>query len=345
MLITGRFGDVLAHVETTRGSDWGRSCVHRAKFLDELIKLVPEGTIEFSRCLKDIQHMPNGVELLFEDGTKACASAVICADGIKSCGRRILLGESDPNVRAVFTGGYVYRSLIPREVAVKTVAGEAAVNGTIYCGYGGYIITYPVEHGRLVNMVANKHREGVWHNDEWVLPGSREDMLKDFEGWGKPILRLLDEVKDPSLWAIFDSPPVDSFCKGRICLIGDAAHASSPHQGAGAAMAFEDAYIMSGLLGGLEQHDIVELVFEAFDEVRRPRSQKLVATSRTAELVYGFLHEGILDHLDKVKQNIETRWNWLWNVDLPAELERAKKIVWGRQSVGVWMHRDVQRNI
>jgi salicylate hydroxylase len=135
VLTIDRFGDVLSHVETTTSSAWGRSCVHRAKFLDELSKLIPEETAEFSKCLVDIHETMTGVCLSFKDGTTASASAVICSDSTKSCGRRVLLGRSDPNANALFTDEYVYRSLTPRDIAIKTVGQEAATYGTIYCGY------------------------------------------------------------------------------------------------------------------------------------------------------------------------------------------------------------------
>jgi salicylate hydroxylase len=153
-------------------------------------------------------------------------------------------------------------------------------------------------------------------------------MLK--EGWDNPILGLLQEGKDPSPWGIFDSPPLDSLFKGNACLIGDAAHASSLHQGAGAAMASDDAYIWSGLLGSLGRGDSFGLAFKAFDQVRRSRAQKLVKASRCAGLVYRFSDECIGENLEKSRMNIETRWSWIWNVDLPGELERAKPISQGK---------------
>lgn len=54
------------------------------------------------------------------------------------------------------------------------------------------------------------------------------------------------------MWALFDHPPAKTYYKGRMCLSGDAAHASAPHQGAGAGMALEDAYIMSSLLSAVQ---------------------------------------------------------------------------------------------
>jgi len=69
------------------------------------------------------------------------------------------------------------------------------------------------------------------------------------------------------------------------------------------------------------------VAFEAFDQVRRPRAQKLVATSRAAGLVYGFSDQSISDDLEKLQRDIETRWTWIWNLDLARELDRAKQLV------------------
>jgi salicylate hydroxylase len=146
----------------------------------------------------DIHETTTGICLSFEDGTTASAAAVICSDGIRSGGRRLLLGWSDPNANAVFTGEYVYHSLIPIAIAIKTVGKETATNGTIYCGYGGSIITYPVGRGQLVNMVADRQMTGgAWEDEARVTPGTREDMLDDFDSWGKPISGRLQEEKDP----------------------------------------------------------------------------------------------------------------------------------------------------
>lgn len=152
-------------------------------------------------------------------------------------------------------------------------------------------------------------------------------MLEDFAGWGRPIKQLLRKIKDTSRWALFDAPHATTYYNGQICLIGDAAHASTPNQGAGAGMAYEDAYILSSLLGQAESPHQISKAFQAFDAVRRPRTQRLVATSRSAGALYEFCHEGIGADLAKLKENVATRHLWIWEVDLPAEVERAKKIM------------------
>jgi salicylate hydroxylase len=69
----------------------GRSCVHRAKFLDEMIQLVPDGIAKFNKRMVDMRQDTKGVQVFLDDGTTMCASAVIACDGIKAlCGRSSL---------------------------------------------------------------------------------------------------------------------------------------------------------------------------------------------------------------------------------------------------------------
>lgn len=239
-----------------------------------------------------------------------------------------MLGHESPEAEPVFAKEYAYRTLLDRSLADQILTSDLAGNGNIYCGRGAYIITYPVDKGRLVNVVAIRRKDdGVWEEGEWLAPCPRENMLRDFENWGAPLQRLVSEIADTKQWALFDAPDARTYCSGRICLVGDAAHASTPNQGAGAGMAFEDAYVLSILLGRISETENIRDVFQAFDSVRRPRTQKLVATSRSAGEVYELVHEGVGDDLVKVKQNLDSRHAWIWTEDLPAEVERAMEFM------------------
>lgn len=130
----------------------------------------------------------------------------------------------------------------------------------------------------------------------------------------------------PNVSARFDHLPAATFTKGRICLLGDSAHASTPHQGAGAGMALEDAYVLSNLLGSIHKSSDIERAFKAYDAVRRPRAQKLVVTSREAGTVYEFEADATGDDPLAIKADLDTRWDWIWGEDLPKELEEARKI-------------------
>ncbi len=90
---------------------------------------------------------------------------------------------------------------------------------------------------------------------------------------------------------------------------------------------------MSNVLGQLKSVDEIERAFHAYDAVRRLRSQKVVATSRDAAKIYEFEDEKLGTDLDMIKQTLETRYNWIWNVDLPHQLKKAQDIMETRVSL------------
>jgi salicylate hydroxylase len=69
-------------------------------------------------------------------------------------------------------------------------------------------------------------------------------------------------MERPDVWALWDDPPASTYYKGRAALLGDAAHTTTPNQGAGAGMAIEDAYILGALLGGSNSADEIEAAFD-----------------------------------------------------------------------------------
>ena len=129
----------------------------------------------------------------------------------------------------------------------------------------------------------------------------------------------------PDQWALFEQQPAQTYYIGPIAIMGDAAHGSTPHQGAGAGMAVEDAFIMCSLLEdrGIKTSADIPRAFAAFDHIRRPRSQKVVETSHEAGELYGF--EGPQgENIEKIKEDLQTRYRWIWEEDLEKELDLAK---------------------
>lgn len=93
--------------------------------------------------------------------------------------------------------------------------------------------------------------------------------------------------------------------------MGDAAHASTPWQGAGAGQAFEDAMVLSALLGHSASPSDVEAAFKAYDELRRPRCQRVIDSSRgTGEILCGKNPDAGLK-LEKLAQALAPRWAFL----------------------------------
>lgn len=118
---------------------------------------------------------------------------------------------------------------------------------------------------------------------------------------------------NPDLWALPELKPVPTFYKGHLALLGDSAHATLPHQGAGAGQAIEDAAVLSAVLADPSIRTAADIpsAFRAYDAIRRPRSQKVVSTSRMAGKVYNFEGEMGGD-LGKIAADLSARWNWIW---------------------------------
>lgn len=163
----------------------------------------------------------------------------------------------------------------------------------MHVGPGAHLIHYPVANNTMVNVAAFVHDEGDWPgNGSMVAPASREDVQSVFGDW-EPSLRHLVSLLPEKLdkWALFDTWewPAPRYNKGRVCLVGDAAHASTPHHGAGACMGVEDVLCLVTLIEAVDDSIGIEkaskghalaLAFDVFNTIRRPRTQWLVDSSR-----------------------------------------------------------------
>lgn len=163
-------------------------------------------------------------------------------------------------------------------------------------GHHGHVLTTLISHGKYINVVGyHSKADNKWDNEKWIIPTTREQMYSTFTGFVPTVRSIISLVEKPDIWALFDHLPSSTyFHKGKICLLGDAAHASTPHHGAGAGMAIEDAMILSRLLGEITSAGQLEAAFKAYDTVRRPRSQRLVESSRRVARVYDFEDEEVL---------------------------------------------------
>ncbi|KAH8897792.1 mannitol 1-phosphate dehydrogenase [Thozetella sp. PMI_491] len=310
-----------------------RCAVHRAAFLDEIVKLLPPGCATFGKRLVTLDETPGdgsgNIVLHFADGTTASATAVVGCDGIKSATRRYLHG---PDAVPVYAGQWCYRSLVPREVFIEGMGPELALNGQIYVGQGGYLVHYPVSNGKIINLNIICSREGnVWPHADWQVPCEIEEMQSDLAGYHPQLLSFSEKYcmrassGKPLKWALMDNMHSSPYVRGRVCLLGDAAHAATPHLGAGAGMAIEDVYALSQLLGpGFSSEDI-EKTFVVYDALRRPRTQEVVRQARLSGLTLTYLDPDVGNDLQKLTATSIERFTWVWDEDMEATVREAKK--------------------
>ena len=189
------FGDLeeIAKIRTTDKDKTGLSSVHRAHFLNEIAKLVPGNAVHFGKRLETIITGESGnFQLVFEDGSLATADAVIGCDGIRSRVRQVLLGKKTPTEDCCFTGKYAFRGLVPMSEAKSIIGDKLAGNSQMYLGHGGSVLTYPINGGETLNVIAFQTKDdGIWEHNEWVLPDKRHELMVAFEGWAPPVQNIL----------------------------------------------------------------------------------------------------------------------------------------------------------
>ena len=219
---------------------------------------------------------------------------VIGCDGIKSSVRKLVLGEDHPASRPGYTHKVAYRTLISMDAATKALGEYKANNQHFHVGPNAHLIHYPVANRKYVNVAAFISDPMEWKHEKTVAAGEKADLIDAFADWSPcvhNVINLFPEKLDK--WAIFDlwMYPMPYYNSGRICLAGDAAHASSPHHGVGACMAIEDTLCLTTLFKEVNKTvkddpsmkgQALANAFETFDSVRRTRTQWLVNSSRRA---------------------------------------------------------------
>jgi salicylate hydroxylase len=167
-----------------------------------------------------------------------------------------------------------------RGLARMEIDGEPRVQ--VWTGPSRHFVRYPVAEG-LVNMV------GVFEarakdTESWTAEGQGADLAAAFADWPEPVRATIAAVDRPWRSALYDRAPLTRWSRGRISLLGDAAHPMLPFLAQGAAMAIEDAEVLATLLGDSAD---VEAALAAYETARRPRTAKVQAwASRNATLFH-----------------------------------------------------------
>lgn len=211
------------------------------------------------------------------------------------------------------------------EKAINNIGKRYAENSWVFIGSGGCIMIYPIDHGATMNVVAINSSVKSWDDEKWVVPVKVSQVQSEFESWGKlphAIISCLGP-NETAAWSMWDHPPAPLYARGRIVMMGDAAHASTPFQGQGAGQAIEDSLVLSHLFGSVKTLEDVPLAFASYDRVRRPRSQRVTKTSREAGELCALRLPGVEDSKEAFSENMNWRMDWMWHRDIDGECREA----------------------
>lgn len=303
---------------------YGAHCfvAHRADLLALLQQALPAERLHLDqRCLQ-IEQDGNQVELIFENragkATRVTAHAVIGADGIHSMVRSAVIPAVTSKTDARFSGLSAFRCLVP---SARAPAMALRPVQTLWLGPGRHFVHYPISGGRLVNVVAIVPA-GDWRDESWTSDGEIADLLREFEGWDDRLQQLILSARETKRWAMVDRAPLEQWTRGRVSLLGDAAHAMLPFFAQGAAQALEDAFVLAACLRDADPADAGEALLR-YESIRRPRASHVQQMSRGRE-VQNHLPDGPEQHQrdasfaqgDPLRQSA-----WLYGHDLDADLQ------------------------
>jgi salicylate hydroxylase len=255
-------GAPIAPVQVTDSSGWNATFgMHRADLVEMLASALPSGVVHTGRRGVGCEQIGDVARVSFADGIVAEADIVIAADGIHSELRRCVTPPSHP----VFHGSVAYRGVLPHAL----IPHWPNDSWLMWLGKNKHFLTFPLRAGQLINYVGFVPADEEM-KESWSAPGDPQVLRREFEGWDPRIATLLENVQNTFRWALYDREPLPVWCKGRVTLLGDAAHPMLPHLGQGANQSIEDGMALATILADVD-HAAVPTALRAYEGLRRER--------------------------------------------------------------------------
>ena len=244
--------------------------MHRADLLDVLRRALPAEAVVLGRRCTGATQDADGVTLSFASGGPVRADVVVAADGIHSSLRDHVTTASVPRE----SGLCAWRSLVPATRAPEFARRPVQ---TLWLGHRHHLVHYPVSAGRLVNVVAfSPVRAG--EIESWSAAGRVADFAAEFAGWDRRLCQLIAAARQVGLWSVLDRAPLPSWVRGRVALLGDAAHPMLPFFAQGAGQAIEDAAVLAVCLAA--GHWDPPRALARYQRLRQPRASRVQEASR-----------------------------------------------------------------
>ena len=245
--------------------------------------------------------------VILQSGDILEADVVIGADGIHSALRPLILGK---DVKPIPTGSSCYRLMMSSQ-DIKQQAPEFAANINPEQPYTSMMVAHdcrlimgPARNGELYSVVGlvpdEKINEDSDKAQSWVTEGDSQKMLetfKEFPDWTRTVMKQAQSI---GLWQLRDLDPLETWHRGRVILIGDAAHAMLPTQGQGASQAIEDAEALGAFFADLDGQPTGGQVATRLKEVFEARYER-------ASLIQKFSRDAARPGMEKGSKEIRMR--------------------------------------
>ena len=241
-------------------------CMRRSDLLAILLSALPPHALRLNHSFSHLEQSNGEVKITFGDGQVTRHDAVIGADGIRSRLRAQLFSRGEP----VYRGYTVWRGVAP-------YGGNAIPKGSNSETWGtgkrfGILDVGPNKFTWYA--AANVPADHVDADD-----GRKQELKRAFAGWHEPVEHLIDATDESAITknGAYDVPSLRRWTKGRVTLLGDAAHACTPNLGQGGGMALEDAAMLAKCFS---HENSPETALQRYEEMRRHRTRHIQQRSR-----------------------------------------------------------------
>jgi salicylate hydroxylase len=270
-------GAPIAPVQVTDSTGWNATFgMHRADLVEFLANALPPGIVHTGHRCTGFAQDGNRAHVSFANGATVEADIIVGADGIHSELRPYVYPPSDP----VFSGSVAYRGIVPH-----TLLPHWPTNAwQMWLGKGKHFLTFPVRAGKLINYVGFVPADQKM-KESWSSPGEPDVLRQEFAGWDPRIESVLQRVQMTFRWALYDREPLPSWTRGRLTLLGDAAHPMLPHLGQGANQSIEDGMALATILTRADRRNAPAALL-AYERLRRERVAQVQRGARENGLRY-----------------------------------------------------------
>ncbi|MBV8839349.1 MAG: FAD-dependent monooxygenase [Alphaproteobacteria bacterium] len=207
----------------------------------------------------------------FANGKSHTSDILIGCDGGASRVRAAVFGDRQVN----YTGQMAFRALMPIAKVPPRILQNAYA---MHVGLNRALLHYPLRNRTIMNVVGLA-REPKWQEEGWQIPATLDEFVALYSDFHPDALALIHAIEPGTLfkWGLRDREPLQQYTKGRVTMLGDAAHPMSPFLGQGACIAIEDALVLGRAFaaGGT-----FEEAFAIYENTRKERANGAQLASR-----------------------------------------------------------------
>ncbi len=189
--------------------------------------------------------------------------------------RRQLVGDGNPRV----SGHIAYRAVLP---TAEVPAHIRQNNVGLWAGPKTHLVHYPLHRGDIYNLVAVFHSDR--YEEGWDTFGDPEELNARFRGEHEDVLTMLGKIESWRMWVLCDREPMRDWSRGRVTLLGDAAHPMLQYLAQGACMATEDGVCLAARVA--VNGDDFETAFMEYQQLRYLRTARVQLTARMYGDIY-----------------------------------------------------------